>query len=210
MEIGTGIRMGIEIRIGIRIRTRIRIGIGIRMRIGIRIWIGIRMGMGIGMRMGMGIRIRMGKEQHNFHTSSLRWKTRDGGKWEKGGTGLSQAQRDRTGVATGSEPSPGSLAWLSHSPVPRIKWRKLDGPQSSKWMGSEPLLQIQQAGFEDEGTYECEAENAKGRDTHQGRIIIHGNAPKHVPWPKGHILTRLLSNGTHPNMSLIQGDTSHI
>uniref|UniRef100_A0A8C3XG04 Contactin-2 n=1 Tax=Cyanoderma ruficeps TaxID=181631 RepID=A0A8C3XG04_9PASS len=59
------------------------------------------------------------------------------------------------------------------NPVPRIKWRKLDGPQSSKWIGSEPLLQIQQAGFEDEGTYECEAENAKGRDTHQGRIIIH-------------------------------------
>uniref|UniRef100_A0A803V862 Contactin 2 n=1 Tax=Ficedula albicollis TaxID=59894 RepID=A0A803V862_FICAL len=59
------------------------------------------------------------------------------------------------------------------NPVPRIKWRKLDGPQSSKWIGSEPLLQIQHAGFEDEGTYECEAENAKGRDTHQGRIIIH-------------------------------------
>ncbi|KAI1231025.1 hypothetical protein IHE44_0008468 [Lamprotornis superbus] len=59
------------------------------------------------------------------------------------------------------------------NPVPRIKWRKLDGPQSSKWIGSEPLLQIQHAGFEDEGTYECEAENTKGRDTHQGRIIIH-------------------------------------
>ncbi|KAM4885460.1 contactin-2 [Sylvia borin] len=59
------------------------------------------------------------------------------------------------------------------NPVPQIRWRKLDGPQSSKWIGSEPLLQIQQAGFEDEGTYECEAENAKGRDTHQGRIIIH-------------------------------------
>ncbi|NXO75051.1 CNTN2 protein, partial [Sitta europaea] len=59
------------------------------------------------------------------------------------------------------------------NPVPRIRWRKLDGPQSSRWIGSEPLLQIQSAGFEDEGTYECEAENAKGRDTHQGRLIIH-------------------------------------
>ncbi|KAJ7421012.1 contactin 2 [Pitangus sulphuratus] len=58
------------------------------------------------------------------------------------------------------------------NPVPRIKWRKLDGSQSSKWIGSEPLLQIQDVGFEDEGTYECEAENIKGRDTHQGRIII--------------------------------------
>ncbi|XP_029818355.1 contactin-2 [Manacus vitellinus] len=58
------------------------------------------------------------------------------------------------------------------NPVPQIKWRKLDGSQSSKWIGSEPLLQIQDVGFEDEGTYECEAENIKGRDTHQGRIII--------------------------------------
>ncbi|NWZ85971.1 CNTN2 protein, partial [Poecile atricapillus] len=80
--------------------------------------------------------------------------------------------QDRGGH-TGNELSPGSPARLSCSPVPRIKWRKLDGPQSSKWIGSEPLLQIQHAGFEDEGTYECEAENAKGRDTHQGRIIIH-------------------------------------
>uniref|UniRef100_A0A8B9TJ31 Contactin-2 n=1 Tax=Anas platyrhynchos TaxID=8839 RepID=A0A8B9TJ31_ANAPL len=58
------------------------------------------------------------------------------------------------------------------NPVPRIKWRKLDGSQASKWISSEPLLQIQDVGFEDEGTYECEAENIKGRDTYQGRIII--------------------------------------
>lgn len=77
-----------------------------------------------------------------------------------------------------SWPSPDSLL---HSPVPRIKWRKLDGSQSSKWIGSEPLLQIQDVGFEDEGTYECEAENIKGRDTYQGRIIIQGNTFKHTP-----------------------------
>ncbi|XP_021232542.1 contactin-2 isoform X2 [Numida meleagris] len=59
------------------------------------------------------------------------------------------------------------------NPVPRIKWRKLDGSQTSKWISSEPLLQIQNVDFEDEGTYECEAENIKGRDTYQGRIIIH-------------------------------------
>lgn len=67
---------------------------------------------------------------------------------------------------------------LSRSPVPRIKWRKLDGSQASKWISSEPLLQIQDVGFEDEGTYECEAENIKGRDTYQGRIIIQGKADK--------------------------------
>ncbi|POI33585.1 hypothetical protein CIB84_002663 [Bambusicola thoracicus] len=59
------------------------------------------------------------------------------------------------------------------NPVPQIKWRKLDGSQTSKWISSEPLLHIQNVDFEDEGTYECEAENIKGRDTYQGRIIIH-------------------------------------
>ncbi|XP_010221676.1 PREDICTED: contactin-2 [Tinamus guttatus] len=64
------------------------------------------------------------------------------------------------------------------NPVPRIKWRKVDGSQPSKWISSEPLLQIQDVGFEDEGTYECEAENAKGRVTHQGRVIIQAKIKK--------------------------------
>uniref|UniRef100_A0A8C2TV77 Contactin 2 n=1 Tax=Coturnix japonica TaxID=93934 RepID=A0A8C2TV77_COTJA len=59
------------------------------------------------------------------------------------------------------------------NPVPQIKWRKLDGSQTSKWISNEPLLHIHNVDFEDEGTYECEAENIKGRDTYQGRIIIH-------------------------------------
>ncbi|XP_019402115.1 PREDICTED: contactin-2 [Crocodylus porosus] len=58
------------------------------------------------------------------------------------------------------------------NPVPRIRWRKVDGSQFSKWIANEPILQIQDVGFEDEGTYECEAENSKGKDTYQGRIII--------------------------------------
>ncbi|KAG8518080.1 Contactin-2 [Galemys pyrenaicus] len=58
------------------------------------------------------------------------------------------------------------------SPVPRIKWRKVDGSLSPQWTTAEPTLQIPSVSFEDEGTYECEAENAKGRDTAQGRIIV--------------------------------------
>ncbi|KAF4018230.1 hypothetical protein G4228_009989, partial [Cervus hanglu yarkandensis] len=58
------------------------------------------------------------------------------------------------------------------NPVPRIKWRKVDGSLSPQWATAEPTLQIPSVGFEDEGTYECEAENAKGRDTVQGRIIV--------------------------------------
>jgi hypothetical protein len=60
------------------------------------------------------------------------------------------------------------------SPVPRIKWRKVDGSLSPQWGTAEPTLQIPSVSFEDEGTYECEAENSKGRDTVQGRIIVQG------------------------------------
>uniref|UniRef100_A0A2I3GQF2 Contactin 2 n=1 Tax=Nomascus leucogenys TaxID=61853 RepID=A0A2I3GQF2_NOMLE len=58
------------------------------------------------------------------------------------------------------------------NPVPRIKWRKVDGSLSPQWTTVEPTLQIPSVSFEDEGTYECEAENSKGRDTVQGRIIV--------------------------------------
>uniref|UniRef100_A0A2K5YDE6 Contactin 2 n=1 Tax=Mandrillus leucophaeus TaxID=9568 RepID=A0A2K5YDE6_MANLE len=58
------------------------------------------------------------------------------------------------------------------NPVPRIKWRKVDGSLSPQWTTAEPTLQIPSVSFEDEGTYECEAENSKGRDTVQGRIIV--------------------------------------
>nr|XP_033773484.1 contactin-2 isoform X2 [Geotrypetes seraphini] len=65
-----------------------------------------------------------------------------------------------------------SLLILS-SPVPHIKWRKVDGPLPLKLTATEePVLQIPNVAFEDEGTYECEAENAKGRDSFQGRVIV--------------------------------------
>ncbi|XP_005989277.1 contactin-2 [Latimeria chalumnae] len=58
------------------------------------------------------------------------------------------------------------------NPVPRIKWRKVDGTLPSKWKVTEPVLQIPNIGFDDEGTYECEAENQRGKDTYHGRIIV--------------------------------------
>ncbi|KAM8999786.1 contactin-2 [Sarcophilus harrisii] len=58
------------------------------------------------------------------------------------------------------------------NPVPRIKWRKLDDSLPPQWATAEPTLQIPSVNFEDEGTYECEAENTKGRDTAKGRIIV--------------------------------------
>ena len=53
----------------------------------------------------------------------------------------------------------------------------MDGSLSPQWATAEPTLQIPSVGFEDEGTYECEAENSKGRDTVQGRIIVQGTGP---------------------------------
>ena len=53
----------------------------------------------------------------------------------------------------------------------------MDGSLSPQWATAEPTLQIPSVGFEDEGTYECEAENTKGRDTVQGRIIVQGTGP---------------------------------
>lgn len=72
--------------------------------------------------------------------------------------------------------APPAFASLA-SPVPRIKWRKVDGSLSPQWATAEPTLQIPSVSFEDEGTYECEAENSRGRDSVQGRIIVQGMNP---------------------------------
>ncbi|XP_070604993.1 contactin-2 [Erythrolamprus reginae] len=58
------------------------------------------------------------------------------------------------------------------NPVPQIKWRKVDDSQSSSWISNEPVLQFQEVDFDNEGTYECEAENGQGKDTFKGRLII--------------------------------------
>ncbi|XP_064162210.1 contactin-2 [Anguilla rostrata] len=60
------------------------------------------------------------------------------------------------------------------NPVPDIRWRKVDGTLPSKaTTGNDGLvLVLPDLGFEDEGTYECEARNSEGRDTHQGRINV--------------------------------------
>ncbi|KAL0978113.1 hypothetical protein UPYG_G00166050 [Umbra pygmaea] len=60
------------------------------------------------------------------------------------------------------------------NPVPKLRWRKIDGLLPSKAGASAegPILTLPEIGFDDEGTYECEAYNSEGRDTHQGRIIV--------------------------------------
>ncbi|KAI3371148.1 hypothetical protein L3Q82_023779, partial [Scortum barcoo] len=60
------------------------------------------------------------------------------------------------------------------NPVPEIHWKKLDGQLS-------PNHEVRMAGahlhlynvqFEDDGTYECEAVNSKGKDFHTARVSV--------------------------------------
>lgn len=65
----------------------------------------------------------------------------------------------------------------------------MDGSLSPQWATAEPTLQIPSVSFEDEGTYECEAENSKGRDSVQGRIIVQGTRQDTLSPPSPSSLT---------------------
>uniref|UniRef100_A0AAZ3S7V4 Contactin 2 n=1 Tax=Oncorhynchus tshawytscha TaxID=74940 RepID=A0AAZ3S7V4_ONCTS len=59
-------------------------------------------------------------------------------------------------------------------PVPKLRWRKVDGLLPSKAGASAegPILTLPEMTFHEEGVYECEAYNSEGRDTQQGRITV--------------------------------------
>uniref|UniRef100_A0A671V4Y8 Contactin 2 n=1 Tax=Sparus aurata TaxID=8175 RepID=A0A671V4Y8_SPAAU len=60
------------------------------------------------------------------------------------------------------------------NPVPKLRWRKVDGLMPSKAGSSAegPTLNLPYLSFDDEGLYECEAYNSEGSDTYQGRINV--------------------------------------
>ncbi|XP_039971428.1 contactin-2 [Xiphias gladius] len=60
------------------------------------------------------------------------------------------------------------------NPVPKLRWRKVDGlmPSKSGSSAEGPTLILPELSFDDEGVYECEAYNSEGSDTYQGRIIV--------------------------------------
>lgn len=68
-----------------------------------------------------------------------------------------------------------SLSVLS-SPVPEIRWKKLDGELSPnhevRMAGS--YLHLYNVQNEDAGTYKCEALNSKGKDYHTARLSVEG------------------------------------
>ncbi|XP_046880541.1 contactin-2 [Hypomesus transpacificus] len=60
------------------------------------------------------------------------------------------------------------------NPVPKLRWRKVDGllPSKAEESSEGPVLTLPDVAFDDEGIYECEAYNSEGLDTHQGRVTV--------------------------------------
>ncbi|KAG5845127.1 hypothetical protein ANANG_G00135550 [Anguilla anguilla] len=60
------------------------------------------------------------------------------------------------------------------NPVPEIQWRKVEGelPANHEIGMSGATLQIYNVQMEDEGTYECEAGNVKGKDSHEAWLGV--------------------------------------
>ncbi|XP_072002973.1 contactin-1 [Engystomops pustulosus] len=103
------------------------------------------------------------------------------------------------------------------NPVPVIRWRKVNEPMpaSAEVSASGAVLKIFNIQPEDEGTYECEAENIKGRDTHKAYVYVQAppewvehindterDIGSELNWPcvaKGKPIPKIswLKNGTH-------------
>ncbi|KAH0616608.1 hypothetical protein JD844_027850 [Phrynosoma platyrhinos] len=60
------------------------------------------------------------------------------------------------------------------NPVPEIRWNKYlePMPTSADISMSGAVLRIYNIQFEDEGTYECEAENHRGKDKHSAKVYV--------------------------------------
>lgn len=69
-----------------------------------------------------------------------------------------------------------TLLSMFFSPVPKLRWRKVDGLMPSKAGASaeSSTLILPELSFDDEGVYECEAYNSEGSDKYQGRISVQG------------------------------------
>ncbi|XP_056128734.1 contactin-2 [Lampris incognitus] len=60
------------------------------------------------------------------------------------------------------------------NPVPKLRWRKIDGllPSKAGASAESPTLTLPELSFDDEGVYECEAYNSEGSNSYQGRITV--------------------------------------
>lgn len=62
------------------------------------------------------------------------------------------------------------------SPVPEIRWKKLEGklPSNHEVRMAGANLHLYNVQFEDAGRYQCEAVNSKGKDYHAARVSVEG------------------------------------
>lgn len=66
---------------------------------------------------------------------------------------------------------------IHRSPVPKISWRRTNDvpfPSKVKLSNSNAILEIPRFQQEDTGTYECVAENSRGKNAARGRLSFHG------------------------------------
>ncbi|XP_060770609.1 contactin-1a [Neoarius graeffei] len=86
------------------------------------------------------------------------------------------------------------------NPVPQIRWRKVDGalPVHHEINIEGGLLRLFNVQYEDEGAYECEALNSKGKDWHKANLYVEA-APEWVE----HISSSERDIGSHYTMSCI-------
>lgn len=64
------------------------------------------------------------------------------------------------------------------SPIPQIRWRKVDGalPVHHEISMAGGILRLFNVQYEDEGVYECEALNSKGKDWHKANLYVEGRS----------------------------------
>jgi hypothetical protein len=89
------------------------------------------------------------------------------------------------------------------SPVPQINWRRSDGmpfPNKIKLRKFNGMLEIQNFQQEDTGSYECIAENSRGKNVARGRLTYYG---KQQLWGK-------LSCGFHSILDVLRGSSRYI
>ncbi|XP_056091364.1 contactin-1a [Rhinichthys klamathensis goyatoka] len=68
------------------------------------------------------------------------------------------------------------------NPIPQIRWRKVDGELPARRHDismAGTLLHLYDMQYEDEGLFECEADNSKGKDWHRTHLHVEG-APEWV------------------------------
>ncbi|KAK1168224.1 contactin-5-like isoform X1 [Acipenser oxyrinchus oxyrinchus] len=61
------------------------------------------------------------------------------------------------------------------NPVPTISWRKVNGniPSKARLRKSQAVLEIPNVQLEDSGTYECKAENSRGKNIFRGQLQVY-------------------------------------